>query len=71
MTGCFDEEYMARLDPLMDRFSDEELDRLSEGSGPRLYVLLDDDGLPKSGIIYDPDTGRKEKFRFPIAPGVA
>ena len=67
----FDEEYMARFSPLMDRFSDEELDRLSEGRGPRLYVLLDDDGLPKSGVIYDPDTGRREKVRFPIRREVA
>ena len=39
------EESMARLRPVMDRFSDEELERLSRGRGPLLYVLLDDDGL--------------------------
>lgn len=65
------DEYMARLRPLMDRFSDEELERLSDGGGPRLYVLLDEEGLPKSGIIYDPDTGRREKVRFPIVREVA
>ena len=67
----FDEEYMARLRPIMDRFSDEELDRVGRGEGPRLYVLLDNEGLPKSGVIYDPDTGRREKVRFPIKREVA
>ena len=65
------EEYMARLRPLMDRFSDEELERVSEGTGPRLYAVLDDEGLPTSGVIYDPETGRREKVRFPIQREVA
>ena len=47
------------------------LDRVSRGEGPCLYVLLDNEGLPKSGVIYDPDTGRREKVRFPIKREVA
>ena len=59
-----DDEYLRFLRPLIDRFSDEELDRLTDGTGPRLYVLLGGDGLPRSGVIFDPDTGRRERIRF-------
>jgi hypothetical protein len=59
---------MARLRPLLDRFSDEELDRLCQGDGPRLYVLVDDDQLPTSGVIYDPSTGRRETVSFRANP---
>lgn len=59
-----DDEYLARLRPIIDHFSDEDLDRLSEGGGPRLYVLVDGLGLPVQGLIYDPVTGRREKVRF-------
>lgn len=54
------DEYIDRLLPIIDYFSDEELDRLSRGQGPRLYVLLDTHGMPLRGVIYDPETGRRE-----------
>lgn len=62
------DEYMARLRPLLDRFSDQELERLCQGDGPRLYVMLDDDQLPTSAVIYDPSTGRREAVWYPGDP---
>lgn len=61
-----DDEYLERLRPIIDHFSDEELDRLSRGEGPRLYVALDGGGLPVGGVIHDPVTGRTEMVPFPL-----
>ena len=54
------DEYIERLLPIIEYFSDEELDRLTCGEGPRLYVVLDGHGMPVRGVIYDPETGRRE-----------
>lgn len=37
------------------------------GQGPLVYALLDTDGLPMSGVICDPETGRHTRFRLPIS----
>ena len=50
----------------MDLFTDEELERIKQGDGPLVYMLLDVDGLPTGGVICDPCTGRRTKFRLPI-----
>lgn len=61
------EELMVRLRPLVDMFTDEELSRMEEGQGPLVCMLLDVDGLPTSGVIEDRETGRRTRFRLPIA----
>ncbi len=35
--------------------------------GPLVFCLLDAEGLPISGVIYDELTGRRTKFKLPIA----
>jgi hypothetical protein len=57
---------MARLRPLVDLFTDDELERIEADDGPRVFWLLDGDGLPVSGVIYDPETDRRTRFRLPI-----
>ena len=40
-------------------FSVDELERLEQGGGPLVFWLLDADGLPTGGVIFDPDTRRR------------
>lgn len=61
------DDLMGRLRPLVDTFTDRELERIERGQGPLVYALLDADGLPMSGVICDPETGRHTRFRLPIA----
>ena len=61
------DELMARLRPLVDTFTDRELERIERGQGPLVYALLDADGLPVSGVICDPETGRHTRFRLPTS----
>lgn len=65
------DELMARLRPLAEvlaeMFSVDELERLEQGGGPLVFWLLDADGLPTGGVIFDPDTRRRTKFQLPIA----
>lgn len=63
----FDDELMARLHPLVDIFTDEELRRMDQVDGPLVFWLLDADGFPISAVIYDQQTGRRTKFKLPIA----
>lgn len=63
----FDDELVARVRPLVDMFTDEELDRMDRVEGPLVFWLLDADGLPMSGVIWDQETGRRTRFRLPIA----
>lgn len=60
-------ELMARLRPLLELLTDEELERIGADDGPRVFWLLGGDGLPVSGVIYDPETDRRTPFRLPIA----
>ena len=62
----FDDELMARLQPLADMFTDEELGRMDQVGGPLVLCLLDAEGLPVGGVIYDELTGRRTKFKLPI-----
>jgi hypothetical protein len=67
-TGAkFDDELMVRVQPLVDVFTDEELERMDHVDGPLVFCLLDAEGLPISGVIYDELTGRRTKFKLPIA----
>lgn len=64
----FAEQYERRMSELLDTLTDEELD----GSrGPRMFVRLDSEGLPEAALIFDPETGSRQKVRFPIAGGEA
>ncbi len=60
-----DDDYMARLRAMVEGLPDVDLDRLGRCDGPRIYVQLDEDGLPISGVIYLPDTNRLVKVRCP------
>lgn len=60
-----DDEYMARLRAMVEGLPDVALDRLGRCDGPRIYVELDGDGLPISGVIYLPDTNGLVKVRYP------
>ena len=62
-----DEELMARIQPLVDVFTDEELERMDQVDGPLVFCLLDAEGLPISGVIYDELTGRRTTFRLPVS----
>ncbi len=62
-----DDELMARFQPIVDMFTDEELERMDRVDGPLVFCLLDAEGLPISGVIYDELTGRRTTFKLPIA----
>jgi hypothetical protein len=36
-----------------------------------MFVRLDSEGLPEAALIFDPETGCRQKVRFPIAGGEA
>ncbi len=67
VSAAFEHELMTRLRPLVDTFTDDQLERMDRGRGPLVYALVDEDGLPVSGVVYDPETDRRTRFRFPIA----
>lgn len=70
MTGVgavdVDAEFIARVRAMVDGLPDIDLDRIGSCQGPRWCLLLDEEGLPVSGVIYDPETDRRVKVRFPL-----
>lgn len=60
-----DDEYMARLRAMVDGLPNVDLDRLGRCDGPRIYVQLDDDGLPINGVVYLPATNQVVMVRLP------
>jgi hypothetical protein len=63
----FDDELVDRVRPLVETFTDEELERMDRVDGPFVLWLLDADGLPTSGVICDRETGRRTRFRLPLS----
>ncbi len=62
-----DDELVDRVRPLVETFTDEELERMDRVDGPLVLWLLDADGLPTSGVICDRETGRRTRFRLPLS----
>ena len=50
----FSDELMARLCPLVDMFTDEELERMDQGDGPLVYCCWTPTDCPIGGVICDP-----------------
>lgn len=61
--------YERLVDELLDSFSDEQLG--GGATGPRVLFRINAEGFSEAALIFDPETGARQRLRVPIAGGEA